>query len=174
MKPLDSLIFFLPKGEEFSALVREKNPVASFTARAAEDGSETICPQFTFKNAQKVFITLGDAIYSNKGRRLLRITKDTSGTHDFLLPAGFNFSRRFNDSGVELASAAPSFNMFSDIVSDPGTGELRPGGVEALRGEKIEFKADRDLIVGAVWRGCLLKTSSPQKLLAFLRPGLSC
>ena len=54
-------------------------------AFSAEDHAEAISLGRSIDYAGKLFLSIGDSIYSNRSRIMLRIIEDTVGRHDFLL-----------------------------------------------------------------------------------------
>lgn len=75
--------------------------VADVIAYNAEDLTEYLSPARTRAALMSVRLAVGDAIYSNRGRALLRLIADSCGVHDMLAPAcdEFRYSVDFGVAG---------------------------------------------------------------------------
>lgn len=59
--------------------------MSDLVAFSTADTNEVISNGRTFDYADKIYLTEGDALYSNRSNVMLRIVEDTVGRHDFLL-----------------------------------------------------------------------------------------
>jgi uncharacterized protein YcgI (DUF1989 family) len=114
----------------------------------------------------KIFLTTGDVLWSNRSQRMLRIVEDTCGRHDLLMPPcslrmfqlvsgndGYhtscheNLSNSLASSGVTADAIGCSFNAFMRVDVD-SAGRLVIAPPKSLPGDRIVFEAEMDLIVG--------------------------
>ncbi len=153
----DRLTVVDPQGEQVSDLV----------AFNAADTREWISSGRTIDYLNRLLLTAGDVIYSNRSSEMLTIQDDDVRRHDFLLaPCSKEmFRKTYGDTNPvpgcfgNLASAlAPygiaadaipvAFNVFMHVDVDGVTGEVRVLPPKSRAGDKIVFRAEMDLIVG--------------------------
>lgn len=153
----DTLVVIDPKGEQ----------VADLLAFNANDTGEVISSGRTLDYAEKIYLTTGDTLYSNRSNPLLTIMADSVGRHDFLLtPCSVDTFRHFYPDQPEhrgcfgnLAEAlAPygvtpdripvAFNCFMNVPVDGETGKLRVLPPTSKAGDSIAFRAEMDLVIG--------------------------
>lgn len=146
-----------PKGEQ----------VADLLAFNAEDIGEAISSGRTLDYAEKIYLTTGDRLYSNRSRVLLEIVEDTVGRHDFLLtPCSVDTFRHFYPDQPEhrgcfgnlaealapfgvAADAIPvAFNCFMNVPVDGDTGKLKVLPPISRAGDHVTFRACMDLVIG--------------------------
>ncbi len=123
----------------------------------------------------KLYMTKGDLLYSNRSRPMLEITRDDctagGGRHDFTLtpcspemyvklydddgthPSCFaNLRDHLAAFGVESDQIPTTFNVFMNVTFAPADapvpGEITIGPPLSKAGDVIEFKAHMDLAVG--------------------------
>ena len=113
------------------------------------------------------YLTTGDPLYSNRSNVLLRIVEDTVGRHDFLLTpcSADTFRIIYGDTdphrgcfGNLAAALAPygigedripvAFNCFMNVPVDGATGKLEVLPPLSRAGDRIVFRAARDLLIG--------------------------
>src|SRR5947209_16632829 len=63
----------------------EGEQVADLIAFAEEDKAEWLSSGRTIDYANRIYLTTGDVLYSNRSRPMFTITADDVGRHDFLL-----------------------------------------------------------------------------------------
>lgn len=138
--------------------------VADLIAYNAEDLTEYLSPVQTRAALMSVRLAVGDAIYSNRGRQLLRLVADSCGVHDMLAPAcdEFRYSVDFGVTGhrncVENFAALlvgrgitrhqlpDPLNVFEAVpVAADGTLGIVPSPVAP--GGSATFQAERHCIV---------------------------
>lgn len=151
------LIVIDPRGEQ----------VADLLAFSASDATEVISSGRTFDYAEKIYLSTGDKLYSNRSRVMLEIVEDTVGRHDFLLtPCSVDTFRHFYPElpvhrgcfGNLAAALAPfgirpeqiptAFNCFMNVPVDGMTGKLKVFPPISKAGDFIRFRAASDLIIG--------------------------
>jgi len=130
---------------------------------ASKDGAVS-CTRTTRSRNRRLFPACGQSIYDDRGRALLTVLEDTSrGPHGLLVPpcdptmyrlrgAGCahpschdNFHRALANFGVRLGHVPPSICLFQNIHVDV-TGEIVIDVNRSAAGDKISFRAERDLI----------------------------
>ncbi|MBA2737836.1 MAG: urea carboxylase-associated family protein [Pyrinomonadaceae bacterium] len=145
-----------PQGEQVSDL----------TAFALEDIAEWLSSGRTIDYANKIYLTTGNVLYSNRSRPMLSIVEDTVGRHDFLLtpcspetfkiiynnheyhPSCFeNLHTNLAQFGITPDMIPTTLNVFMNVVVLE-TGELRIDPPPSKAGDYIVFRAEMDLIIG--------------------------
>jgi uncharacterized protein YcgI (DUF1989 family) len=159
--------FRLAKGETLVVIDPKGEQVADLLAFNADDIAEVISSGRTLDYAERIYLTTGDTLYSNRSNPLLTITADSVGRHDFLLtPCSVDTFRHFYPDQPEhrgcfgnLAEAlAPygvtpdripvAFNCFMNVPVDGETGKLRVLPPISKAGDSITFRAEMDLVIG--------------------------
>jgi len=159
--------FRLAKGERLTVIDPNGEQVADLLAFNAEDVGEVISSGRTLDYSEKIFLTTGDKLYSNRSRVLLEIVEDTVGRHDFLLtPCSVDTFRHFYPDQPEhrgcfgnlaealapfgvTADAIPvAFNCFMNVPVDGDTGKLRVLPPISRAGDHVTFLACMDLVIG--------------------------
>ncbi len=159
--------FELAAGDLLTVIDPRGQQVADLLAYDANDRTEVISSGRTFDYAEKIYLTAGDSLYSNRSRVLLRIVADTVGRHDFLLtPCSYDTFDHFYPKlerhrgcfGNLAAALAPygitpdriptAFNCFMNVPVDGETGRLQVLPPISKAGDHIVFRAERDLVVG--------------------------
>lgn len=153
----DRLVVIDPKGEQ----------VADLLAFSAADMDEVISSGRTLDYAEKIYLTTGDKLYSNRSNVLLEIVEDTVGRHDFLLtPCSVETFHHFYPDlpphrgcfGNLVEALAPygvtpdripvAFNCFMNVPVDGETGKLRVLPPISRAGDHVVFRAAMDLVIG--------------------------
>jgi len=83
--PRSAEAFSLRAGETLKVIDPEGEQVGDLLAFNRHDIREAISSGRTFDYASRIYLTKGDAIYSNRSNIMLRIVEDMVGRHDFLL-----------------------------------------------------------------------------------------
>ncbi len=165
--PRSGVAFTLDRGQRLTVIDPEGEQVADLLAFSRADTAEVISSGRTLDYASRLFLTIGDAIYSNRSRVLLRIVADTVGRHDFLLTpcSADTFRIIYGDAaphrgcfGNLAAALAPhgigpdqipvAFNVFMNVRVDGETGALTVAAPLSRPGDFATFEAEDDLIVG--------------------------
>ncbi len=173
--PRSGLAFTLDRGQLLTVIDPQGEQVADLLAFARADVNEVISSGRTLDYASRIYLTVGDPLYSNRSRILLRIVEDTVGRHDFLLTpcSADTFRIIYGDAhphrgcfGNLAAALAPygikpdqipvAFNIFMNVPIDAETGVLRVAPPLSRAGDHIAFIAENDLIIG------LTACSAPQ------------
>ncbi|MEA2247798.1 MAG: uncharacterized protein QOH46_2327 [Solirubrobacteraceae bacterium] len=154
----------LHTGQLLRVVDLEGSQVADLVAYNAADPSERFSQGFTRMNNDKVGVSVGDRLYSNRNSAMLRVEDDTVGVHDMLFPPcnAFFYEHVMGIAGKtgcreHLASALADFGIAQDDVTDPfnvfmntavgesGAMVIRTAPSEA--GDHIDLRAEMDLIV---------------------------
>ena len=159
--------FTLRAGDLLTVIDPRGEQVADLLAFDAADTAEVISAGRTFDYAERIYLTTGDRLYSNRSNVLLEIVEDTVGRHDFLLtPCSFetfdhfypklprhrgcfgNLAAALEPYGIGPDAIPSAFNCFMNVPVDGETGKLRVLPPISKAGDRIVFRAARDLIVG--------------------------
>lgn len=154
----ETLVVIDPLGEQ----------VADLIAYASDDPDEWLSSGRTFDYNETIYLTTGHTLYSNRSRPLLTIVYDDVGCHDFLLtpcapetfellyPPGTarghpsclaNLTSALKPYGITQDQIPTTFNIFMNVrVAEDGRVVLGPPTSKA--GDRLELRAERDLIVG--------------------------
>ena len=173
--PRSGVAFTLDRGQRLTVTDVRGEQVADFLAYDREDPREVLSSGRTLDYAERIFLTTGDKLYSNRSNVMLQIEEDTVGRHDFLLtPCSADTFRILYDDlephpgcfGNLAAALAPygigadqipvAFNIFMNVRVDGATGALSVDPPLSRAGDHVTFLAERDLIVG------LTACSAPQ------------
>lgn len=138
--------------------------VADLIAYNAEDLTEYLSPAQTRAALMSIRLAVGDAIYSNRGRPLLRLIADSCGVHDMLAPAcdefrysvdfgvaGHkscveNFATLLTEQGITRQQLPDPLNVFEAVpVAADGTLGIVPSPV--VPGGSATFQTERHCIV---------------------------
>lgn len=159
--------FRLSAGQVLTVIDPKGMQVADLLAFAADDMGEVISSGRTLDYAEKIYLTTGDRLYSNRSRVMLEIVADTVGRHDFLLtPCSTDTFRHFYPDlpvhrgcfGNLAAALAPygvtpdripvAFNCFMNVPVNGETGKLEVLPPISKAGDHIRFRAEMDLVIG--------------------------
>ena len=168
LSPQTGTGFRLDAGDELLVIDPEGGQVSDLYATSAHDTAEWLSSGRTIDYANKVFLTTGDVLYSNRSRPMFTIIEDTCGRHDFTLTpcsqqtfdllypefAGAphpscldNLHSGLGQFGVEKDWIATSFNIFMNVWSDPD-GTLHIDPPLSTPGALFRVRAEQDLFVG--------------------------
>ena len=166
LEPQTGTAFEVRAGQQLRVTDVEGEQVADLTAFNATDKSEWLSSGRTIDYANRIYVTTGDILYSNRSRPMFTIVADDVGRHDFLLtpcsPETFQIIYKndaphpscFNNLATHLAAfgiapdAIPTtFNIFMN-VEVAANGELKILPPRSKAGDSIVLRAEMDLIVG--------------------------
>ena len=165
--PRSGVAFPLDKGRRLTVIDPQGEQVADLLAFNRHDVREGISSGRTFDYANRIYLSTGDPLYSNRSRVLLRIEEDTVGRHDFLLtPCSVdtfriiygdehphrgcfgNLAEALAPYGVEPDMIPSAFNVFMNVPVDGATGELKVEPPLSKAGDHVTFLAEEDLVIG--------------------------
>ncbi|MBB4002295.1 MAG: urea carboxylase-associated family protein [Aurantimonas endophytica] len=165
--PRSGAAFELKAGEELIVIDPEGGQVADLLAVSLADIREMLSSGRTLDYAERIYLTTGDKLYSNRSNVMLEIVEDTVGRHDFLLtPCSEATFRLCYDNepphqgchGNLAAALAPwgvtddaipvAFNCFMNVPVDGETGRFKVLPPLSKAGDHITFRAEMDLVIG--------------------------
>ena len=159
--------FELKRGESLKVIDPQGEQVADLVAFNRHDTDEAISSGRSIDYASKIYLSTGDAIYSNRSQVLLHIVEDTVGRHDCLLsPCSAemfriiygdtephrgcfgNLAEALAPYGVAPDAIPTAFNIFMNVPLDASTGVIRVEPPLSRAGDYIVFEARMDLLIG--------------------------
>lgn len=159
--------FELKAGQQLTVIDPLGGQVADLLTIAKADIREMLSSGRTLDYAERIYLTTGNKLYSNRSNVMLEIIADTVGRHDFLLtPCSEATFRLCYDNepphrgcqGNLAAALAPygitddaipvAFNCFMNVPVDGATGTFKVLPPLSKPGDHITFRAEMDLIVG--------------------------
>ena len=166
LEPQTGTAFKLNRGQQLRVIDLEGEQVADLIAFAEADPGEWLSSGRSIDYANRIYLTTGDILYSNRSRPMLTITSDDVGRHDFLLtpcspqtfqiiykddkyhPSCFeNLATPLRDFGISGDTIPTTFNIFMNVEID-SRGELSILPPRSKAGDNITLRAEMDLIVG--------------------------
>lgn len=166
IEPQTGTAFELRRGQSLRVVDLEGEQVADLTAFARDDKREWLSSGRSIDYANRIYLTTGDVLYSNRSRAMFTITADDVGRHDFLLtpcsrqtfeiiykntaphPSCFaNLAQHLAPFGIAPDSIPTTLNIFMNVeVAPDGTLSILPPRSKA--GDAIILRAEMDLLVG--------------------------
>ena len=159
--------FELKAGQRLTVIDPQGEQVADLLAYSLADRAELISSGRTLDYANRIYLTTGDLLYSNRSTPMLEIVHDDVGRHDFLLtPCSADTFRIiygdtdphrgcFGNLGAALApwGVLPdripvAFNCFMNVPVDGATGAFTVEPPLSKAGDSIVFEAKMDLVIG--------------------------
>lgn len=166
IEPRSGTAFLLPRGAALTVVDPLGVQVSDLVAYNAEDIGEVISNGRTFDYEETVSLSVGNRLWSNRSRIMLKIETDTVGRHDFLLTpcSEDTFKHFYPDKPVHrgcfgnLAEALSSygigpdaiptaFNLFMNVPVD-SNGKISVLPPISKAGDYITLRAHMDLIIG--------------------------
>jgi uncharacterized protein YcgI (DUF1989 family) len=166
LEPQTGTAFELMKGQLLRVSDLEGEQVADLIAFSRLDKAEWLSSGRSIDYANRIYLTKGDLLYSNRSRPMFTIVEDDVGRHDFLLtpcsPETFQIIYKnakahpscFNNLATHLApfgiagdSIPTTFNIFMNVEID-ANGVLKILPPPSKAGDSIVLRAEMDLIVG--------------------------
>lgn len=159
--------FELRAGQKLTVIDPCGEQVADLLAYKLGNIAEVISSGRTLDYANRIYLTTGDALYSNRSNVMLRIVEDDVGRHDFLLtPCSKdtfriiygdvdphrgcfgNLAEALAPWGVTPDAIPTAFNCFMNVPVNGETGALTVEPPLSKAGDRIVFEADMDLVIG--------------------------
>lgn len=166
LEPQTGIGLTIKKNQLLKIIDPQGEQVSDLTAFALGDIAEWLSSGRTIDYANKIYLTTGNVLYSNRSRPMLSIVEDTVGRHDFLLtpcspetfriiynnheyhPSCFeNLHTNLAQFGITPDMIPTTLNVFMNVVVLE-TGELRIDPPPSKAGDYIVFRAEMDLILG--------------------------
>jgi hypothetical protein len=164
--PRSGTAFRMAKGQYLTVIDPEGRQVSDLLAFAADDLREVISSGRTLDYANRIYLTTGDKLYSNRSTVMLEIVEDRVGRHDFLLtPCSKdtfriiygdtdphrgcfgNLAAALEPYGVEPDQIPVAFNCFMNVPINGDTGAFTVEPPLSKAGDFITFRAEMDLVV---------------------------
>ena len=164
--PQTGTAFVLRAGQNLCVIDLQGEQVADLIAFNQSNKSEWLSSGRTIDYANRIYLSKGDTLYSNRSRPMLTIVEDDVGRHDFLLtpcspetfqiiyknnaphPSCFaNLATNLAPFGIAPDSIPTTFNIFMNVEVDE-RGELKILPPRSKPGDAIRLRAEMDLIVG--------------------------
>ena len=166
LSPQTGTAFELRAGQLLRVIDPEGEQVADLIAFNRSETAEWLSSGRSIDYANRIYLTKGDILYSNRSRPMLTILEDDVGRHDFLLtpcspetfqiiykndaahPSCFaNLATHLEPFGIKPDGIPTTFNIFMnvEIGGDGALGILPP---RSKAGDAIALRAEMDLIVG--------------------------
>ncbi len=167
IEPRSGTAFELDAGDELIVVDPMGGQVADLLAVSRGDMREMLSSGRTLDYAERIYLTTGDRLYSNRSNVMLQIVADDVGRHDFLLTpcseATFrlcyenepphrgchgNLAAALAPYGIEDDAIPVAFNCFMNVPVDGETGRFKVLPPLSKAGDTIRFRAAIDLIIG--------------------------
>ncbi len=164
--PRSGTAFTLDRGQTLTVIDPEGRQVSDLLAFARDDLREVISSGRTLDYANRIYLTTGDQLYSNRSNVMLDIIEDRVGRHDFLLTpcSKDTFRIIYGDTdphrgcfgnlaaALEPYSVGPdaipvAFNCFMNVPVDGATGGFTVEPPLSKAGDFITFRAEMDLVI---------------------------
>ncbi len=166
LEPQTGIGLTIKKGQLLKIIDPNGEQVSDLTAFSLADIAEWLSSGRTIDYANKIYLTTGNLLYSNRSRPMLTIVEDKVGRHDFLLtpcssetfqiiyknpeyhPSCFeNLYTNLAQFGITPDMIPTTLNVFMNVVVLE-TGELQIDPPPSKAGDYIIFRAEMDLILG--------------------------
>ncbi len=185
--PCSGVAFTVPAAATLIIVDPHGQQVADFVAFSAADPRESLSNGRTFDYAETIRITRGHVLYSNRSRPLATIVRDDVGVHDFLLTPCSRDTWRlcYNDSadmrpgchgnlasalapfGIDADAVPTAFNVFMNVAVAVD-GSLRVLPPRSSPGDRLELRAETDLIVGLTACSAALSNNGSYKPIEYV------
>lgn len=165
LSPQTGTAFLLESGQSLKVIDVEGEQVADLFCYSRIDPREWLSSGRSIDYNERLFLTKGHVLYSNRSRPMLEILEDEVGRHDFLItpcsqemyeleglssyhPNCFdNLSQAFKPFGLLPDTISTTFNIFMNVVLTP-QGEIEISPPRSHAGQSLVLQAKMDLIVG--------------------------
>lgn len=165
--PRSGTAFELKAGQRLKIIDPRGEQVSDLLAFNRHDIGEVISSGRTLDYASRIYLTTGDALYSNRSNVMLRIEEDRVGRHDFLLTpcSADTFRIIYGDTephrgcfgnllealtpyGIGADQIPTAFNVFMNVPVNGETGALTVEPPLSKAGDFTVFEACMDLVIG--------------------------
>lgn len=165
--PRSGTAFTVEKGQTLTVIDALGGQVADLLAINRADTREMLSSGRTLDYAERIYLTTGDLLYSNRSNVMLEIVEDSVGRHDFLLTpcseATFrlcydnepphrgchgNLAVALSPYGIAEDAIPVAFNCFMNVPVDGRTGKFKVLPPMSKAGDRIVFRAAMDLVIG--------------------------
>ncbi|MFC7292927.1 DUF1989 domain-containing protein [Hirschia litorea] len=164
--PQSGVAFEMKAGQTLIVTDIDGEQVGDLVAFAKHDRREFMSSGRTIDYASKIYLSSGDALYSNRSNIMLEIGRDDVGRHDFLLaPCSAEMFRKLyghdyphkgcfgnlrdalHQYDIEPDQIPTAFNVFMNVPVGR-SGEVKVLPPLSRPGDQTHFVAQMDLIIG--------------------------
>lgn len=165
--PRSGVAFRLARGQRLEVIDPLGQQVADLLAFNQADTGEVLSSGRTLDYASKIYLSVGDVLYSNRSGEMLEIVADDVGRHDFLLsPCSAemfriiygdaephrgcfgNLAAALAPHGVSADAIPVAFNVFMNVPVDGASGRLSVQPPLSKPGDALVLQARMDLLIG--------------------------
>lgn len=165
--PRSGVAFHLGQGQRLEVIDPMGQQVADLLAFNRADVAEVLSSGRTLDYASKIYLGVGDTLYSNRSSEMLHIVADDVGRHDFLLsPCSAemfriiygdtdphrgcfgNLAAALAPHGVSSDSIPVAFNVFMNVPVDGQSGRFSVQPPLSKPGDALVLEARMDLLIG--------------------------
>jgi len=159
------LAFTVNKGQIIRVIDVDGEQVADLVCFARQNAEEYLSSGRSLDYNEKLFLSIGDILYSNRSNPMLTITRDAVGKHDFLFaPCSQemfkmtygatephpncldNLTAALGPYGIRAFQIPTAFNIFMNVaITAAGRVTVQPPLSKA--GDYIDLRTEMDLIV---------------------------
>ena len=166
LEPQTGTAFELRAGQLLRVIDLEGEQVADLIAFNLSDKAEWLSSGRSIDYANRIYLTKGDILYSNRSRPMFTILEDDVGRHDFLLtpcspetfqiiyknaqyhPSCFeNLATNLARFGISPDSIPTTLNLFMNVEIDTN-GALKILPPRSKAGDSLTLHAEMDMVVG--------------------------
>lgn len=167
IEPRSGVAFTMCRGTTLTVCDPQGPQVSDLVAYNGDDVREGISNGRTFDCEETIHLNLGNRLWSNRSNPMLTIINNTAQCHDFLLtPCSEQTFRHFYPDkpvhrgclgnlvkalepyGIGSDDIPTAFNIFMNVPVDSESGLLAVKPPKPSAGDKIQFCAEMDLIIG--------------------------
>lgn len=162
--PYKGRMMKLKRGQHMTLVDVDGEQVGDFVCFNANDTKEWVSPVHMRASLSSIRLKLGDPLYSNRRRPLMKLVRDTVGIHDFFFPAcdywrykvdfGLEHHPNCHDNLVEaLNGVIPADTVLPDPINWFMNNQMNENGDYIIRaplskpGDYVELEALDDLVV---------------------------
>ncbi|WBY16503.1 urea carboxylase-associated family protein [Erythrobacteraceae bacterium WH01K] len=166
IEPRTGTAIELSKRQVLTVIDPEGGQVSDLLAVSRTDPGEILSNGRTFDYEERIMLTTGARLWSNRSNPMLTILEDTAPAHDFLLtPCSEdtfhhfypdkpvhrgcfgNLAEALEPYGVDRDAIPTAFNVFMNVpVARAGTLSVEPP--QSVPGTRTSFRAEMDLVIG--------------------------
>ena len=166
IKPRTAVAFTVQKDQVIRVVDSEGEQVADLVCFARQDPEEYLSSGRSIDYNEKLFLSTGDILYSNRSKPMLTISRDPVGRHDFLFaPCSRemfqltyniaephpncldNLAASLGPYGIRAGQIPTAFNIFMNVaINAEGRVTVQPPLSKA--GDFIDLQSQMELIVG--------------------------
>jgi len=165
--PRSGVAFHVARGQRLEIIDPLGQQVADLLAFNRADTGEVLSSGRTLDYASKIYLGVGDTLYSNRSSPMMKIVADDVGRHDFLLsPCSAemfriiygdiqphrgcfgNLAAALVPHGISPDAIPVAFNVFMNVPVNGETGRFTVEPPLSKPGDAIVLEAQMDLLVG--------------------------